>query len=66
MSTDEFVRLPVTFGAKTYADIYGCNPRFATDHAVELGAMRHAGRWVWSKARVAADLGITLVSSVNE
>lgn len=60
ISIEEFVRLPVVFGTEDYARVYGCNSRYASDHAEELGATRHAGRWVWSKARVAADLGITL------
>lgn len=64
MSVDEFACLPIVFGADDYSRVYGCNARYATDHAEKLGATRHAGRWVWSKAKVARDLGLDLGTAV--
>lgn len=60
LSVEEFRSLPLVVGTSDYARIYGCSARFASNNAPSLGATRIGGKWRWSKAKIAADLGLTL------
>lgn len=60
MSAEEWEGLPITFDARTMARVLGCCVRYCQDHASELGGRLIGGRWIFSKPRTAALLGIEL------
>ena len=60
-SIEEFKNFGVTVGTTEYARIYGCERRYAANNAEKLGAKKIAGQWRWSKAQIAAELGLPLV-----
>lgn len=54
----EWEALPVTFGASTMARILHTNVRWVQNHPEKLGGRKVAGRWLFSKARVAEFLDL--------
>ena len=59
MPTSEWADLPITFGTAEVARVFGCTLHYAQTHARELGGVKVAKRWRFSKPKVAAMLGIT-------
>ena len=60
-SIEEFKNFGITLGSEEYARVYGCERRYAANNAAKLGAKKVAGQWRWSKAQIAAELGLPLV-----
>lgn len=58
LSVAEWEALPVTLDAPTVARAIRSNTRFIQNHAEELGGIKLAGRWIFSKARIAELLGL--------
>ena len=58
MTVEEWNELPVTFGTEAAAKVFGCTLRHAQKHAEDLGGVKVAGHWVFSKPKTAALLGI--------
>ena len=58
MTEDEWRELPVTLDRFTVARLMDCTPRYVCDHAEEFGGRKIAGRWLFSKARIAKMLGM--------
>ena len=58
LSEYEWSCLPVTFGVEDMARACCASKRWANDHAAELGGRKVAGRWTFSKSKVAKLLGI--------
>ncbi len=58
MTESEWSEVPVTFGTSTAAKVFGCTLRYVQFHAEELGGVKVAGHWVFSKPKTAAMLGI--------
>lgn len=58
MTVEEWEEVPVTFGTEQAASVFGCTLRYVQNHAEELGGVKVAGHWVFSKPKTAAMLGI--------
>lgn len=58
MTENEWASIPVTFGTEQAARVFGCTLRYTQSHAKDLGGVKVAGHWVFSKPKVAAMLGI--------
>lgn len=58
MTEDEWANLPVTFGTEVAARVFGCTIRYVQTHPKELGAVKVAGHWIFSKPKTAEMLGI--------
>lgn len=61
LSMEEWAQLPITFGGDAVAKVLGVNLRYVQNHAEELGGVKLGGKWLFSKPRVAALVGITEV-----
>lgn len=60
LSVAEFRELPLVVGTSDYARIFGVSSRYASNHANALGATRIGGKWRWSKAKIAEQLGLSI------
>ena len=58
MTECEWAEIPVTFGTETASKLFGCTLRYVQTHAEDLGAVKVAGHWVFSKPKTADMLGI--------
>lgn len=58
MSEQEWNEVPVTFGTEQAARVFGCTLRYVQTHAKDLGGVKVAGHWVFSKPKTAAMLGL--------
>jgi len=58
LTREEWDDFPIAFDVNDAARAYAASVRWVNDHAPELGAKKIAGRWVFSKSKVAAILGI--------
>ena len=54
----EWAEIPFTFDASTMARVLCANPRYVQNHAAELGGIKTAGKWLFSKPRTAQLLGL--------
>ena len=66
MSASEWNSLPVTFGCDVAARLYLASPRYVSDHAEEFGGRMIAGKWHFTKSRVAEILGLDMNELVLE
>ena len=58
ITQEEWDDLPITFGCSTVAHIVGSNVRYVQNHPDEFGGVKVAGRWVFSKSKIASMLSI--------
>lgn len=58
MSEEEWKATPTTFHAPTMARIACADLRYIQNHAAEFGGRKVAGKWLFSKAKVAELLGL--------
>lgn len=58
MTLDEWKKLPILLGVDDVAAVVGARPRWASDHAAELGGRKLVDRWVFSKSDLGKLLGI--------
>lgn len=58
MTESEWTDVPVTFGSEIAAKVFGCTVRYVQAHAADLGGVKVAGHWVFSKPKTADMLGI--------
>ena len=58
MTEQEWKSLPVTFGTEQSARLFGLSLNYVQHHAQELGGVKVAGHWVFSKPKAAAMLGL--------
>ena len=58
LTEQEWSAVPFTFDVATMARVLCANPRYVQNHAAELGGIKTAGKWLFSKPRTAQLLGL--------
>lgn len=58
LTAEEWNQLPITLNVPDVARVLRCSSRYVSNNAAELGGVKRANKWIFSKARIAELAGI--------